>query len=298
MKTLDPETRRAARERARARRRARERRRALVKHALLILGSIGTLYPLLWMVSSSLKPEHRIFTDLGLWPTELEPSNYVDGWHALRVSFTVFFSNSVLIAVLSVIGNVMACSLTAYAFARLEFRFKWLWFALMLGTLMLPYHVTLVPQYVLFLNIGWVDTILPLVVPKFLAVDAFFIFLMVQFFRGLPRELDEAARMDGCGPWRIYWRIILPLSTPVLATAAIFSFIWTWDDFLGPLIYLNDIQDYTVPLALRAFVDSTGLSAWGELFAMSTLSLLPVFLFFLFFQRLIIHGVATSAMKR
>ena len=192
----------------------------------------------------------------------------------------------------------MACSLTAYAFARLEFRLKWFWFALMLGTLMLPYHVTLVPQYVLFLSIDWVDTILPLVVPKFLAVDAFFIFLMVQFFRGLPRELDEAARMDGCGPWRIYWRIILPLSTPVLATAAIFSFIWTWDDFLGPLIYLNNITNYTVPLALRAFVDSTGLSAWGQLFAMSTLSLVPVFVFFLFFQRLIIRGVAMSAMKR
>jgi multiple sugar transport system permease protein len=168
----------------------------------------------------------------------------------------------------------------------------------MLGTLMLPYHVTLVPQYVLFLNLDWIDTILPLVVPKFLAHDAFFIFLMVQFFRGIPRELDEAARMDGCGPWRIYWRIMMPLSLPVLATSAIFSFIWTYDDFLGPLIYLNDITDFTVPLALRSFVDSTGESSWGQLFAMSSLSLLPVFLFFLFFQRLIIQGVATSAMKR
>jgi multiple sugar transport system permease protein len=298
MKTLDPETRRAAREQARAARQARQRRRALMKHVLLILGSIGMLYPLLWMVSSSFKPENLIFTELGLWPSEFVFSNYLQGWYALRTSFTLFFWNSFVIAALSVIGNVVACSLTAYAFARLEFRLKWLWFALMLGTLMLPYHVTLVPQYVLFLSIGWVDTILPLVVPKFLAVDAFFIFLMVQFFRGLPSELDEAARMDGCGPWRIYWRIIMPLSTPVLATAAIFSFIWTWDDFLGPLIYLNDIQSYTVPLALRAFVDSTGLSAWGQLFAMSTLSLVPVFLFFLFFQRLIIHGVAMSAMKR
>ena len=140
------------------------------------------------------------------------------------------------------IGNLIACSLTAFAFARLEFRFKWFWFALMMGTLMLPYHVTLVPQYILFLNLGWVNTFLPLVVPRFLAVDAFFIFLMVQFFRGIPREIDEAAIMDGCGPWRIYWRIMLPLSTPVLATAAIFSFIWTYDDFLGPLIYLNDMR--------------------------------------------------------
>jgi multiple sugar transport system permease protein len=298
MKTLDPEALAAARAHARRLRERRERRRALVKHACLILASFGMLYPLLWMVASSFKPESAIFSDLGLWPTEVDFNNYSEGWYALRESFTTFFWNSFIIAALSVIGNLMACSLAAYAFARLEFRLKWLWFALMLGTLMLPYHVTLVPQYVLFLNLGWVDTILPLVVPKFLAVDAFFIFLMVQFFRGLPRELDEAARMDGCGPWRIYWRIILPLSTPVLATAAIFSFIWTWDDFLGPLIYLNNIANYTVPLALRAFVDSTGLSAWGQLFAMSTLSLLPVFVFFLFFQRLIIRGVAMSAMKR
>jgi multiple sugar transport system permease protein len=298
MKTLDPEALAAARAQARRLRERRERRRALIKHACLILASFGMLYPLLWMVASSFKPESEIFSDVGLWPRQLDLNNYSEGWFALRESFTGFFWNSFVIAALSVIGNLMACSLTAYAFARLEFRLKWLWFALMLGTLMLPYHVTLVPQYVLFLNLGWVDTILPLVVPKFLAVDAFFIFLMVQFFRGLPRELDEAARMDGCGPWRIYWRIVLPLSTPVLATAAIFSFIWTWDDFLGPLIYLNNIANYTVPLALRAFVDSTGLSAWGQLFAMSTLSLVPVFVFFLFFQRLIIRGVAMSAMKR
>jgi multiple sugar transport system permease protein len=298
MKTLDPEALGAARAQARRLRERRELRRALVKHACLILASFGMLYPLLWMVASSFKPESEIFSDLAVWPRQIDLKNYSEGWYALRESFTGFFLNSFVIAALSVIGNLMACSLTAYAFARLEFRLKWLWFALMLGTLMLPYHVTLVPQYVLFLSLGWVDTILPLVVPKFLAVDAFFIFLMVQFFRGLPRELDEAARMDGCGPWRIYWRIILPLSTPVLATAAIFSFIWTWDDFLGPLIYLNNIANYTVPLALRAFVDSTGLSAWGQLFAMSTLSLVPVFVFFLFFQRLIIRGVAMSAMKR
>ena len=149
------------------------------------------------------------------------------------MSFTTFYWNSFLIAGLAVVGNLIACSLTAFAFARLDFRFKRFWFALMLGTLMLPYHVTLVPQYMMFLKLGWVNSFLPLVVPKFLAVDAFFIFLMVQFFRGIPREIDEAAIMDGCGPWRIYWRIMLPLSTPVLATAAIFSFIWTYDDFLG-----------------------------------------------------------------
>ena len=272
--------------------------RSLGYHVALCFASLVMLYPLLWMLASSFKPEDEIFGNSSLWPSSVSFDAYWRGWSGLQVSFGKFFWNSFVVSTLAVIGNVFSCSLAAYAFARLKFPGRDLWFALMLGTLMLPYHVTLVPQYVLFLNIGWVDTILPLVVPKFLAHDAFFIFLMVQFFRGIPRELDEAARMDGCGPWRIYWRIMLPLSLPVLATVAIFSFIWTYDDFLGPLIYLNDIQAFTVPLALRSFVDSTGQSSWGQLFAMSSLSLLPVFLFFLFFQKLIIQGVATSAMKR
>jgi multiple sugar transport system permease protein len=274
-------------------------RQALVRHTILILASMVMVYPLLWMVMSSFKPDTMIFSDPMALPETISFENYVNGWNALAVSFTTFYKNSFLIAVLAVIGNVMACSLTAYAFARLEFRGRKIWFALMMGTLMLPYHVTLVPQYVLFLNIGWVNTFLPLIVPKFLAVDAFFIFLMVQFFRGIPREIDEAAIMDGCGPWRIYWKIMLPLSTPVLATAAIFSFIWTYDDFLGPLIYLNNMESYTVPLALRAFIDSSGgQSLYGAMFAMSTLSLVPVFIVFLAFQKLLIRGVAMGALKR
>ncbi len=278
--------------------RLRKRLFSILAHVLLIGASILMLYPLLWMLSASFKPESEIFSSQSLWPSEWSLDGYVRGWNGLRVGFDVFFRNSFLISILCVIGNVAACSLAAYAFARLEFKGRRFWFAMMLMTLMLPYHVTLIPQYVLFLNLGWVNTILPLVVPKFLAVDAFFIFLMVQFFRGIPRELDEAAQMDGCSPWRIYWKIMLPLSTPVLATAAIFTFIWTWDDFFGPLIYLNDMRQYTVMLGLRTFVDSTAESNWGGLFAMSVLSLLPIFLFFLFFQRLLIEGIATTGMKR
>jgi multiple sugar transport system permease protein len=271
----------------------------LARHAVLIAASICMLYPLLWMLGSSFKPANQIFSNPNALPTDFKLDNYFTGWNALRIGFTTFYLNSFVVASLSVVGNLLACSLAAYAFARLEFRFKRVWFVLMLGTLMLPYHVTLVPQYILFLKLGWVNSFLPLVVPKFLAVDAFFIFLMVQFFRGIPREIDEAAIMDGCGPWRIYWRIMLPLSTPVLATAAIFSFIWTYDDFLGPLIYLNDMRTWTVPLALRAFVDASGgQSLYGELFAMSALSLVPVFIVFLAFQRLIIRGVALGALKR
>jgi multiple sugar transport system permease protein len=280
---------------------AAARRRRMVNlaiHVALITASIVMLYPLLWMLSASLRPEEEIFTSTSIWPSDFSLEAYLRGWFGLQVTFGKFFWNSLVISVLTVIGNVVACSLAAFAFARLKFWGRNFWFAIMLGTLMIPYHVTLIPQYVLFLNLGWVDTFLPLVVPKFLALDAFFIFLMVQFFRGIPRELDEAAMMDGCSAWRIYWKVMLPLSLPVLATAAIFSFLWTWDDFFGPLIYLNDMQNFTVQLGLRSFVDSSSQSDWGGLFAMSTLSLVPVFFFFLFFQRLLSEGIATTGMKR
>ncbi len=271
---------------------------SIAAHVLLIGASIVMLYPLLWMLAASFRPENEIFTSNSLWPSSFSLDAYFRGWHGLRIGFDTFFMNSLIISMLSIIGNLITCSLAAFAFARLEFKGKRIWFALMLATLMLPYQVTLIPQYVLFHKLGWINTFLPLVVPKFLAADAFFIFLMVQFFRGIPRELDEAAQMDGCSPWRIYYKVLLPLSLPVLATAAIFTFIWTWDDFFGPLIYLSDIRTYTVQLGLRTFVDSSAESDWGGLFAMSILTLVPVFLFFLFFQRLLIEGIATTGMKR
>ena len=273
--------------------------RSLVKHGALIGASFGMVYPILWMIAGSLRPQEEIFGGTtSIIPSQVTIEAYRDGWFGLQVSFGRFFANSLAIAVLSSIGNVVASSVVAFAFARLKFFGRDLWFALMLGTLMLPYEVTLIPQYVLFQRLGWVNTWLPLVVPKFLAVDSFFIFLIVQFFRQLPRELDEAAQIDGCSAWGIYWRIILPLSGPVLATAAIFSFIWTWEDFFGPLIYVSDMKLYTVQLGLSTFVDSSGTSSWNELFAMSVLSLVPVFLIFLFFQRTLIEGIATTGMKR
>jgi multiple sugar transport system permease protein len=255
------------------------------------------VYPLLWMLASSLKPEDQIFTDLSLIPREVVLSNYVEGWSGAGQSFAAFFTNSLIVCVGAVLGNLIACSMAAYAFARLNFRFKSLWFALMLLTIMLPQHVTLIPQYAIFLNLDWVNTYLPLIVPKFLATDAFFIFLMVQFIRGLPRELDDAAKVDGCGPFGIYWRIVLPLLVPALVTTAIFTFLWTYDDFFSQLIYLSDTSLYTVPLGLRLFLDSTGQSSWGPMFAMSVLSLVPTFAFFLLFQRWIVEGISTTGLK-
>ncbi|MCF6475021.1 carbohydrate ABC transporter permease [Nonomuraea sp. MG754425] len=271
--------------------------RKAAKHAALILLALIMLYPVLWMVVSSLRPGNEIFRRPGLVLDSLQTQNYADGWTALAAPFGHYLANSAILVLACIIGNLVSCSMAAYAFARLEFTGKKLWFAIMLGTIMLPIHVIIVPQYILFSQLDWINTFLPLVVPKFLATDAFFVFLMVQFIRGLPRELDEAARIDGCGHARIFVQIILPLMLPALATTVIFTFIWTWNDFFGQLIYLTDPEMYTVPVALRSFVDATVSTSWGSMFAMSVVSLLPVFLAFLVGQRYLIRGIATTGGK-
>ena len=278
----------------------RHRRRVAVragKHVLLTAIALVMLYPLLWMVVSSLRPDEQIFTRAGLLLTDIDLSNYEDGWDALGQPFSTYVLNSLLVAVGCIVGNLVSCSMAAYAFARLEFRRRRLFFAIMLMTIMLPIHVIIVPQYIVFSQLELTNTFVPLVLPKLLATDAFFVFLMVQFIRGLPRELDEAARIDGAGHARIFLRIILPLMTPALAPTAIFTFIWTWNDFFSQLIYLTDPSVYTVPVALRSFVDSASSSSWGAMFAMSVVSLLPVFVVFLFGQRYLVRGIATTGIK-
>lgn len=274
-----------------------QRTKSLMKHGVLILAGGLMIYPLLWMVVSSLRPNEMIFREPGLWLNSLEMSNYTSGWSALTHPFGHYMINSAIVVIGSILGNLISCSMAAYAFARLQFTGKKLFFGIMLLTIMLPFHVVIVPQYILFSQIGWVNTFWPLLVPKLLATDAFFVFLMVQFIRGIPRELDEAARIDGAGHPRIFLRVILPLMVPALATTTIFTFIWTWNDFFGALIYLTDPDMFTVPVALRAFVDSQSATSWGSLFAMSIVSLLPVFLVFLFGQRFLIKGIATTGIK-
>jgi multiple sugar transport system permease protein len=283
----------------RQRRANRRRLHQLGLHLLLIALLIVMLYPVIWMVFSSLRPESEIFGGLGLIPRTWTLENYVTGWTLFGdKTFGLFFINSFIICGLAVIGNVVSCSMAGYAFARLNFRFKWLWFALMLGSIMLPIHAQLIPQYIFFLQIGWVNTILPLVVPKFLATDAFFVFLMVQFMRTLPPELEQAAMIDGASYWQRYWRVILPLTMPALVTTAVFTFIFTYNDFFSQLIYLTDIDQMTVPVALRLFLDpSGGTSSFGGLFAMVLLSIGPVLGFFLASQRFLVRGIATQGFK-
>ena len=270
----------------------------IILYIVIAVGAVVMIYPLVWLLASSFKPNDEIFSSTALLPQTWQPQNYVTGWIEAGVeTFGAYLTNSILVSVGAVIGNVVACSLAAFAFARLDFKFKRTAFALMLVTIMLPAQVTIIPQYILFHSFGWVNTYVPLILPKFLATDAFFIFLMVQFIRGIPRDLDAAAEIDGCNPWQVYWRIILPLLRPALVTTAIFTFLWTYNDFFSQLIYISKSQLFTVPLALRQFLDGTGQSDYGPMFAMSVISLLPTLILFLIFQRLIVDGISTSGLK-
>jgi multiple sugar transport system permease protein len=265
-------------------------------YGLLIFGALVMLYPLAWMVMSSFKPDTQIFTQPSALPSSLDLTNYVEGWFATIPDFGRYYINSFLVCLGAVIGNVLACSLTAFAFARLEFPLKKVLFAIMMMTLMLPHHAILIPQYILFVKMNWVNTYLPLIVPKFLATDAFFIFLMVQFIRKIPRELDEAAIIDGCGSFRVFTQIVFPLLTPALVTTIIFTFIWTYNDFFSQLIYLTSPDLLTVPVGLRSLVGNSG-GVYGQLLAMSVLSLVPTFVVFLIFQKRLVEGISTSGLK-
>ena len=276
----------------------RARTAAVAKHVGLLAVLLVLLYPLAWLLATSLKPANEVLTSLKLLPSHFEWSNYTTALDGISgVSVTRLLLNSLLISVGSVVGNVISCSLAAYAFARLRFRMRGPMFGFMIATMMLPHHAVLIPQYIIFNRLGMVDTYWPLILPKFLATEAFFVFLIVQFMRGLPRELDEAARIDGCGPFRIFWSVVLPLTRPALITTAIFTFIWSWNDFFTQLIYLFDPEKFTITLALRNFVDQSSTSAYGPMFAMSVISIVPIVLFFFAFQRYLVQGMATSGLK-
>lgn len=256
------------------------------------------IYPLIWMIFSSFKESSLVLKTVGqLFPSEWRLDNYINGWAGFgNTSFATFFKNSFIVTIFTVVGNVLASAMAAYGFSRIRFKGRNIWFICMMITMMVPSQVLMVPQYVLFHSLGWVDTFLPLIVPEW-GGRAFFIFMMMQFIAGIPKDLDEAAMIDGCGRVRMFWNIIVPLIVPSMATSAIFSFYWKWDDFMGSLLYLNSPKNYTVSIALKLFCDPTAVSDYGAMFAMCVLSLLPVIILFLFTQRYIVEGIATSGLK-
>ena len=256
------------------------------------------IYPLIWMIFSSFKESSLVLTTVGqLIPKEWHLDNYKNGWAGFGgVTFTTFFKNSLIVTCITVAGNVIASAMAAYAFSRLHFKGRGIFFICMMITMMVPSQVLVVPQYIIFHTLGWVDTFLPLTVPEW-GGRAFFIFLIMQFIAGIPKELDEAAEIDGCGKIRLFTNVMLPLIKPALATSAIFSFYWKWDDFMGSLLYLNAPENYTVSIALKLFCDPTSVSDYGAMFAMCVVSLLPVMVVFLFTQKYIVDGIAMSGLN-
>jgi multiple sugar transport system permease protein len=265
---------------------------------VLLAVTAVVLYPLVWLLFSTFKPNSEFGQNMGLLPNSPTLDNYAKVMEGIAgVPMWRFFANSLIIAVGSVIGTVLSSALAAYAFARVHFKGLGVLFAAMIGTLLLPFHVVIIPQYIIFQRLDMIDTFIPLLLPKFLATEAFFVFLLVQFIRQMPRDMDEAARIDGAGHLRIFWSIILPLIKPALITCSIFAFIWAWNDFLGPLLYLTSPENYPLPIALRLYNDQTSVSDYGATVTASFIALIPILLFFLVFQRFLVDGVATQGLK-
>lgn len=271
----------------------------IIYHVLVCGFGLIMIYPLIWMVMSSFKETNTIFATAGsLIPEKFILENYANGWKGFgNVSFAAFFRNSLFISIIATIGTVISSALAAFGFSRCHFKGRKFLFAAMLVTMMLPAQVLMIPQYLWYQKLGWVGTYIPLIVPYFFAIQGFFVYLMINFIDGIPKELDEAAKIDGCSYYSIFARIIFPLIKPALVTAGIFSFMWRWDDFLSALLYVNDSAKYPVSLALKLFCDPGSSSDYGAMFAMATLSVLPAVIIFIFFQQYLVEGIATSGLK-
>lgn len=271
----------------------------IVYHLLVGIGAFIMVYPLLWMVMSSFKETNTIFTTAGqLIPKQFTLENYQNGWRGFgKVSFGTFLKNSFFIAALATFGTILSSAFVAYSFSRCRFWGKKLLFAAMLVSMMLPAQVLMIPQYLWYQKLGWVGTYLPLIVPYCFAIQGFFVYLIMNFINGIPTELDEAAKIDGCSYYSIFFRIIFPLVVPALITAVIFSFMWRWEDFLSPLLYVNKSERYPISLALKLFCDPASTSDYGAMFSMSVLSILPLIIIFILLQKYLVDGIVSSGIK-
>lgn len=273
---------------------------ATIYHVLVFGFGLVMLYPLLWMFFSSLKDTTTIFTTASqLIPAHITFENYANGWKGFAgISFGKFLSNSLFISVIATFGTLMSSAFVAYSFARCKkFKGRGILFAAMLASMMLPGQILMVPQYLWYKKLGWVGSYLPLIVPFFFAVQGYFVYLMMNFIEGIPNDLDEAAKIDGCSYYSIFFRIILPLMKPALVTGGIFSFMWRWDDFMSALLYVNKAAQYPVSLALKLFADPGSTSDYGAMFAMAVVSLIPILIIFFIFQKQLVEGIATSGLK-
>ena len=269
-----------------------------LRYLALAVVALVMLYPLLWLVGASFKSNGEIFTQIGFWPDRLDFGAYAKGWKTTsEYTFATYFMNSFAIVVPRVIVTVISCVLVAYAFARFEFFGRKLLFSIMVATMMLPLIVLRLPQYLMFRELGWLDTYLPLILPSAFATDTFFVFMLVQFLRGIPRDMEEAAQIDGCNALQLLWYIIVPLLKPAIISVIVFQFIWTMNDFMGPLIYLASVEKYPVSLALKMSIGATEEVEWANVIAISVVALVPSVTVFFMAQRYFIDGAAGSGIK-
>lgn len=281
---------------------ARLRRRALIgaaaRYAVLSVVGLVMLYPLVWLVGASFKTNSEIFSNPGFWPENPTLSGYVEGWKtSTPYTFGRFFLNSFLIILPKTIGTAISCTMVAYGFARFDFPLKKVLFGSVIAILLLPNVVTRIPQYLLFRDLGWLDSFLPLWVPSALAGDAFFVFMLVQFLRAIPGDMEEAARVDGANSWQTLLFIVVPMLAPALISVCLFQFMWTMNDFLGPLIYLSSVEKYPVSLALKLSIDTTEAFAWNRILAMSVLTITPALAVFFMAQKYFIEGISAGGIK-
>jgi oligogalacturonide transport system permease protein len=280
------------------RRRRREKIGAGVRYAILCAVGLVMLYPLIWLIGASFKTNQEMFSSAWFWPAEPTVQGYIDGWEtSTPYTFGRFFLNSMYIVIPKVIGTAISSTLVAYGFARFDFPGKKILFAILIATLLLPDVVTRIPQYLLFRELGWLDTYLPLFVPQFLAWEAFFVFMLIQFIRSLPRDVEEAARVDGANTFQVLIYIVVPMLAPALISVCLFQFMWTMNDFLGPLIYISSIENYPVSLALRLAIDTTEAFNWNQILAMTVLALAPSLVVFFLAQKYFIKGISTGGVK-
>lgn len=272
--------------------------KTIIAYLLLSLLGIFMIYPLLWLVGSSFKTNQEIFSSVGLIPKKFILDSYAKGWKGSgQYTYTTFFMNTFKFVIPSVVYTVVSSVLVSYGFARFKFPFKKQLFALVIATLMLPNAIVIIPKYIMFKNFGWLNTYLPFTIPALAATHSFFIFMLVQFFRGIPKDLDASAKIDGCNSFTILARILLPVAKPAIFSVAIFEFIWKWNDFFNVLIYINSVKKFPLALALRMSIDLTDAINWNQLMAMSVLSMLPPILIFFFAQRYFVEGIATTGLK-
>jgi oligogalacturonide transport system permease protein len=271
--------------------------RALIYLFLVCLG-IFMIYPLVWLFFSSFKPNSEIFGSPRLFPVEWVKDSYAKGWEGSgQFTFTDFLWNTVKMVAPTTFFTVLSGLCVGYGFARFDFRGKKFFFYLMISTLMLPNTVIIIPRYILFRNLGWLNNYLPFIVPAILAGYPFFVYMMIQFIRSIPRDLDAAAKIDGCNSLMILVRIITPLSKPAIFSAVIFQSLWTWNDFFNPLIYINSVRKYPVSLALRMCLDTASRIEWNAVLAMSLVCMLPCAILFFAAQKYFVEGVTTTGIK-